>query len=114
MRLQRGEQLGVACRRITMKRRRKMSAPRAIDLFAIQHANENLRIRVRHGPERIRPNERVDIDHAAPSNEPAPKIRAADRQRMSFMSSEPSNPVVSSARSLASPVHIVTSLPQSR
>src|SRR5476651_538014 len=97
-----------------MKRGRQMSDPRAVDLLAIQYPHENVRVWMRNVAEWIRADASVHVDHVAPSNEPALKIRAALRQRMSFMSSAPSSPVVASARSFARPVHIVTSLPHNR
>ena len=87
----RRESSTIARRRIAIERRWQMTHPRALDSLAIEHAHENVRIRVRHGAKRIRADERVDVESRAwvqasegtCSRKIRRKMRAALRQRMS-------------------------------
>src|SRR6266571_608486 len=107
-----------------------MPHPRFVDLLAIQHAYERVRIRMRNVAERIRADESVDVgEHGywrgywllaigywlldGTLKLPGGKTRAAFFQRMALISSGRS-PITSSARSLAKPVSMVRSVPQSR
>src|SRR5512132_3884306 len=95
-----------------------MPNPGARELLSIEHSQQPLWIRVWNVPERIRADERVDVDHCLAAERAqrgklfGGKIRAAFRQRIAFMSSS-LRPRTSSARSFAQPVSIVRSQAQS-
>src|SRR5215213_7998567 len=98
-----------------------MTDPGSLESIAFDDTIENLRVRVWDVAERVGTDQGICVDqvqiprYARDDNgkESFGKMRAAFFHRM-FSRSSPFTPMTSSARSLASPVHMVRSHPQSR